>query len=150
MVYSLSIISAILNYERSIPCRNFIKNLSQLARNLLSKICAELFGFIKQIINSPDFIHRHRQKPTDFSRKRKLPAHALIAFLLSFLRGSYQNELDRYFNILNRSETIKRVVSKAALTKARMKLKYQAFIELNHKLNQFFEKHFRLKTWLSL
>ena len=147
MVYSLSIISAILNYERSIPCRNFIKNLSQLARNLLSKICAELFGFIKQIITSPDFIHRHRQKPTDFSRKRKLPAHALIAFLLSFLRGSYQNELDRYFNILNRSETIKRVVSKAAFTKARMKLKYQAFIELNHKLNQFFENHFRLKTW---
>jgi len=124
-----------------------IKNISRLAQNLLSKICAELFGFIKQIINSPDFIHRHRQKPTDFSRKRKLPAQALITFLLSFLRGSYQNELDRFFNILNQSETIKRVVSKAAFSKARMKLKYQAFIELNHKLNQFFEKHFRLKTW---
>jgi hypothetical protein len=121
-----------------------------LARNLLSKICAELFGFIKKIINSPDFIHRNRQKTTDFSRNRKLPAHALIAFLLSFLRGSYQNELDRFFNILQRSDTIKRVVSKAAFSKARMKLKYQAFIELNHKLNQFFEKRFRLKTWRDL
>ena len=119
MVYSLSIISAIYNYERSIPCRNFTKNPSQLAQNLLSKICAELFVFIKKIITSPDFIHRHRQKPTDFSRKRKLPAHTLIAFLLSFLRGSYQNELDRFFNILNRSDAIKRVVSKAAFTKAR-------------------------------
>jgi hypothetical protein len=118
-----------------------------LARNLLSKICAELFGFIKQIINSTDFIHRHRQKPTDFSRNRKLPAHTLIAFLLSFLRGSYQNELDRFFYTLSQSDTIKRVVSKAAFSKARMKLKYQAFIELNHKLNQFFENHFRLKTW---
>jgi hypothetical protein len=147
MVYSLSILLPIFNLERSTPCRNCIKNLSQLARNLLSKICAELFGFITNIINSPDFIHRHRQKPTDFSRKRKLPAHTLIAFLLSFLRGSYQNELDRFFYTLNRSDTIKRVVSKAAFTKARMKLKYQAFIELNHKLNQFFERRFKLKTW---
>ena len=147
MVYSLSISLAISKFERSTPCRNFIKNLSQLARNLLSKICAELFGFIKQIINSTDFIHRHRQTPTDFSRNRKLPAHTLIAFLLSFLRGSYQNELDRFFYTLSRSDTIKRVVSKAAFSKARMKLKYQAFIELNHKLNQFFENHFRLKTW---
>ena len=147
MVYLFSIISSIFYLERSTPCRKFIKILSQLARNLLSKICAELFGFIKKIISSPDFIHRHRQNPTDFSRKRKLPALTLITFLLSFLRGSYQNELDRFFNILNRSDTIKRVVSKAAFSKARMKLKYQAFIELNHKLNQFFENHFRLKTW---
>ena len=148
MIYSILIVSIIFYLERRIPCRNFIKNLPKLARNLLSKICAELFGFIKKNINSPDFIHRHRQKPTDFSRKRKLPAHTLIAFLLSLLRGSYQNELDRFFNTLNRSDTIKRVVSKAAFTKARSKLKYQAFIELNHKINQFFEKHFKLKTWL--
>ena len=120
MIYSISIISSIYFLERRIPCRNLIKNLSQLLRNMLFKICAELFRFIKQIINSTDFIHRHRQKPTDFSRKRKLPAHALIAFLLSFLRGLYQNELDRYFNILNRSDTVKRVVSKAAFIKARM------------------------------
>ena len=120
MIYSISIISSIFYLERRIPCRNLIKNLSQLPRNLLSKIWAELFRFIKQNINSTDFIHRHRQKPTIFSRKRKLPAHALIAFLLSFLRGSYQNELDRYFNILNRSDTIKRAISKAAFTKAKM------------------------------
>jgi hypothetical protein len=147
MVYSFLIISTISNHERSKPCRKFIKNLSQLARNLLSKICAELFRFINNIINSSDFIHRHRQKPTDFCRKRKLPAQTLIAFLLSLLRGSYQSELNRFFNILNPSDTVKRVVSKAAFSKARMKLKYQAFIELNHKINQFFENHFKLKTW---
>jgi len=147
MVYSLSILLAIYNFERSTPCRNFFRIPSQLARNLLSKICAELLEFVKQIINSTDFIHRHRQKPADFSRRRKLPVHMLIAFLLSFLRGSYQNELDRFFYSLNRSDTIKRVVSKAAFAKARMKLKYQAFIEINHKLNQFFENRFKLKTW---
>lgn len=118
-----------------------------LARNLLSKICAKLIVFIKNIVTSDDFIDRHRQKPTNFTRKRKLPILSLITFLLSFVRGSYQSELDRFFNILNPSDTPKRTVTKAALTIARMKLKYQAFVELNHKLNQFVENHFNLKTW---
>ena len=141
-MYSPSIISAIYHHERSIPCRNFIKNLSQLARNLPPKTCAELFLFIKKIINSPDFIHRHRQKPTDFSRKRKLPAHALIAFLISFRRGSYQNELDRFFNILHRCDTIKRVVSKAAFSKARIKLKY--FQTVPNKTKSWFKNWYRI------
>ena len=147
MVYSLSIITAIYYHERSIPCRNFVKNPLKLAQNLLSKICAELLVFIKKIITSHDFIDRHRQNPTDFTRKRKFPAHALIAFLLSLIRGSYQNELDRFFHILSRSDAPNRVVTKAALAKARMKLKYQAFIELNQQLNRFFENHFNVKTW---
>jgi len=118
-----------------------------LAQNLLSKICAELFVFIKNIITSHDFVDRHRLNPTDFTRKRKFPAHALIAFLLSLIRGSYQKELDRFFHILSQSDAPSRVVTKAALAKARMKLKYQAFIELNQKFNRFFENHFNIKTW---
>ena len=147
MVYSLSIIPAIFHYERSTPCRKCVKNLLQLARNLPPKLCAELVVFLKKIITAPDFVHRHRQNSTDFTRKRKLPAQSLIPFLLSLVRGSYQKELDRFFNILSRSDTPKREVTKAAFAKSRMKLKYQAFIELNQKLNQFFENHFNAKTW---
>ena len=147
MVYSLSIITAIYHYERSMPCRKFVKIPLKLAQNLLFKICAKLLVFIKNIITSHDFIGRHRQNPTDFTRKRKFPAHSLIAFLLSLIRGSYQNELDRFFHILSRSDAPKRAVTKAALAKARMKLKYQAFIELNQQLNRFFENHFNVKTW---
>lgn len=147
MVYSLSIITASYHNERSIPCRNFVKNTWRLARNLLLKICAKPIEFLKNIISSQDFINRHRQCATDFTRNRKLPATSLIAFLLSLVRGSYQKELDRFFNILSRSDTPRRVVTKAALASARMKLKYQAFIELNHSLNGFFEKNFAVKTW---
>jgi len=118
-----------------------------LAQNLLFNICAELIEFIKKIITSNNFIDRHRQNPSDFTRKRKLPAHSLITFLLSLLRGSYQNELDRFFNSLECSDIPKRVVTKAAFAKARMKLKYQAFIELNQRLNRFFENRFKPKTW---
>lgn len=39
----------------------------------------------------------------------------------------------------------KRIVSKAALTKARMKLKFKAFVELNLHLVHYFEKHFKLR-----
>jgi hypothetical protein len=118
-----------------------------LARNLLSKICAETIEFLRKIANSKDFISRHRRSPQDFTRKRKLPAFSLIAFLLSLVRGSYQKELDRFFHILSRRETPERVVTKAALAKARIKLKYQAFVELNHRLVGFFESHFARKTW---
>ena len=147
MVCSLSIITASYCIETRIPCRNFVKNPLILARNLLSKICAHLVEFIKKTANSPDFIARHRKHPKDFSRNRKLPASSLIAFLLSLVRGSYQSELDRFFSILSRTDTPKRVVTKAALAKARMKLKYQAFIELNRCLVGFFENRFAVKKW---
>ena len=37
------------------------------------------------------------KKPTDFTRKRKLPIQTLIAFLLSLVRSSYQNEAGPVF-----------------------------------------------------
>ena len=147
MVYSLLIINNIFHKERSIPCQKSINHLLMLAQNLLSKICAKLIEFLNNIITSPDFIARHRQSESDFTRKRKMPFHLLIVFLLNALRGSYQDQLDRFFRILFRLDVANRVVSKAALTKARMKLKYQAFVELNQQLNAFFEKNFNPKTW---
>jgi len=89
-----------------------VKNPWLLAQNLLFNICAEMIEFIRKITCSQDFIGRHRKKPSDFTRKRKLPPLALIAFLLSLVRGSYQKELDRFFNILNRTDVPKRVDSK--------------------------------------
>jgi hypothetical protein len=103
--------------------------------------------FIKQIITSPDFVDQHRQKRKDFTRQRKLPFHVLIIFLINFVRGSYQDELDKFFKIVCRFDVAKRIVSKAALTKARMKLKFEAFIDLNMQMIHYFEKHFNPRTW---
>ena len=147
MVYSILIIDNLFHKERSIPCQKNVNHLVKLAQNLLSKMCAKLIEFLKNIITSTEFIARHRQSDTDFTRERKIPFHLLIVFLLNALRGSYQDQLDRFFKILFRLDVANRVVSKAALTKARMKLKYQAFVELNHRLNAFFEKDFNPKTW---
>jgi len=112
-------------------------------------MCAGLVQHLKNIIISEEFIHRHRQSRSDFTRKRKLPFHLLIAFLINFVRGSYQDELDKFFKTLHRFDVAKRFVSKTALTKARMKLKYGAFCELNQKLVNYFYSHFNPSTWLA-
>ena len=129
------------------PCRKLTEILVKLARNLISNTCAKIIEFIKQIITSPDFVARHRQNNNDFTRQRKLPFHLLIVFLINFVRGSYQDELDKFFKAICRFDVAKRVVSKAALTKARMKLKFEAFVELNLHLVHHFEKHFNPRTW---
>jgi len=147
MIYSLSITTSNYFYERSIPCRKIVQKLVLLARNLLSKICAKLIDFLKKIIISQEFIDRNRQSEKDFTRERKLPFHVLIAFLINFVRGSYQDELDKFFKTIHRFDVAKRVVSKVALTKARMKLKFQAFVELNQHLVNYFEDYFKPRTW---
>lgn len=147
MVYSLSIINASYTIERSIPCRKFARILEQLARNLIFNTCAKAIEFMREIISSPDFIARHRKTKNDFTRNRKLPFQVLIVFLINLVKGSYQDELDKFFKSLCRFDVAKRVVSKAALSKARMKLKFDAFVELNIQLIAYFEKHFRTRLW---
>lgn len=114
---------------------------------MIFNMCAKAIVFIKQIITSQDFISRHRNSKNDFTRQRKLPFHILIAFLLNFVRGSYQDELDKFFKTIHRFDVAKRIVSKAALAKARMKLKFEAFVELNLHLVNFFESNFKPSTW---
>ena len=149
MVYILSILTVNYLYERSLLCRKkTFKNQLQLARILLSKMCASLVLHLKNIIFSPDFINRNRNSKNSFVRQRKLPFHLLITFLINFVRGSYQDELDKFFKVLHRLGVPRRVVSKAALTKARMKLKFEAFTELDKHLVDYFENHFTPRTWL--
>ena len=110
-------------------------------------MCAELIEFLKKIIISPEFLAHSRQSEKDFTRQRKLPFHILIVFLLNFVRGSYQDELDKFFKTIYRLDVPRRLVSKAALTKARMKMKLNAFIKLNQHLISYFEILFKPLTW---
>jgi hypothetical protein len=123
--------------------------LTVLARNLIFNTCAKAIDFIKNVITSPDFIDRNRKSKKAFTRNRKLPFHILITFLLNFVRGSYQDELDKLFKTIHRFDVAKRIVSKAALAKARMKIKFDAFVELNMHLVNYFEKHFNPRTWFA-
>ncbi|MCX4025088.1 IS4 family transposase [Spartinivicinus marinus] len=80
---------------------------------------------------SDAFCQRHRQDECNFIRSRKLTFPHLVLFLLNFLKGSADDELDGFFNLLQEEETDQPFVTKSAFTQARKKLKYSAFVELN-------------------
>jgi hypothetical protein len=121
-----------------------------LAWNLISNKCANIICSLKHLLHSPAFIERSRKSQKDFTRQRKLPFHLLILLLINFVKGSYQDELDQFFKALHRFDVAKRVVSNVALGKARLKLKFQAFIELNRHLVSLFETTFTPQTWHGL
>ncbi|MBF0383265.1 MAG: transposase, partial [Magnetococcales bacterium] len=62
--------------------------------------------------------------------------------MLNQLKCSLQDELDSFFQVLGLAEFDQRFVTAAALSKARKKLKASAFIELNNKSLDIFQKQF--------
>jgi hypothetical protein len=67
--------------------------------------------------------------------------------MLNALNGSIQAELVRFFNVIDYSYLSTKSVSTAAFCKARMKLSYQAFIELNDDLVQTFYEAATIDKW---
>ena len=102
----------------------------------------------KKILHSKEFVNRHKKSEKDFTRLRSLPLQTLFLYFINFIKGSYQDELDHYFKALFRLDVPVVFVTKMALTLARRKLKYSAFIEYNQHLLDFFYDHFKnTKTW---
>lgn len=121
-----------------------------MARNLLRIYCANLVFFLKKIIFSEEFRDRNRKNPKDFSRKRILPFHDMMFFLMNINKGSLQDELDYFFKAILCADVAERKVTKGAFSKARLKLPHRAFIELNGHLVHFFYDHFPVRKWHDL
>jgi hypothetical protein len=120
----------------------------KLAWKLLSENCAKIIEYLKQILHSKEFINRHKKSEKDFTRNRIFPFQTLFLYLINFIKGSYQDELDHYFKALLRLDVPVAFVTKMALSLARRKLHYSAFIEFNRHLLEFFCDHFKnIKTW---
>jgi hypothetical protein len=133
--------------QRRASCLKNLKILFKLAHNLLSKTCANIIEYIQKIIFSQDFLERNRNQKSDFSRNRKLPLSTLILYFCNLIKSSYQPELNKFCKILSGSVVAQNVVSKAALCKARKKLKSEAFVELNTKAVQYFNERANPLTW---
>jgi hypothetical protein len=72
----------------------------------------------------------------------------LITYFLNLTKGSYQQELDNFFSILDPDTPKTQVVTKSALTQARKQLSYTAFIDLNQQaVKAFYETSTEIKTW---
>lgn len=133
--------------KRRVAWPIFLKTIVKLARNLLCQMCANLVDFIRKFISSREFLLQGRHCSTDFSRNRSLPFASLILFLCNFLKSSYQPELNKFFKILSGAAVAEKVVSKAALCKARKKIKPEAFSLLNQEATRYFNQHFHPRTW---
>lgn len=134
-------------YIRRKAWLNYFKIIVKLAHNLIFKTCANLINFIKKIIYSQAFLEQSRKEEKDFSRTRQLPFALLVLYLCNLTKSSYQSELNKFFKILTGSTIAKNIVSKVALCKARKKLKYQAFTELNKHSVDYFNRSFNPFTW---
>ncbi|MDD5579212.1 MAG: hypothetical protein PHY16_08040 [Methylobacter sp.] len=57
-------------------------------------------------------------------------------------KGSYQQELDNFFNLANPDNPPAQVVTKSALSQARKQLSHTAFIDLNRQaVNAYYAAH---------
>lgn len=130
------------NHAKEKKCPKKMTKSRKLAWSLLCDCCANLIDHLKNIIFSEHFINLHKQNASDFTRQRKLPFQTLIFFLVNLISGSYQRELNNFFQVIMGYDVPKRFVSKVALSKARLKLKYDAFVELNRQLVEYVYAHF--------
>ena len=71
----------------------------------------------------------------------------MVIFLMNLIKGSLQDELDYFFKIINNMEIWARAVTKGGVTKARKKINYTAFLELNKEAVDLFYKSFPTNTW---
>ena len=121
--------------------------ITQTIATCLSNNCATIINFIKKTLTTETFINRHKINKTDFTRKRSLPFAAVFTFLINLLKSSLQNELDKFFKIINSTDIPHREVTASAFCQARKKLNYTAFTALLHQCVELFYKLFPIKRW---
>ena len=85
--------------------------------------------------------------PNYFVRDRIFKFEIVFSLLINLLKNSYQTELDRFFQALDKKDIPERIVTKQAFSKARMKLDFEAFIEINDDTVAFFYKEHKPLTW---
>ena len=99
------------------------------------------------MINSSEFIARHRTKNTDFTRDRTLTFPTLMLHGLNLIKGSAQQELDNTLQLIHADATRRQRVTQSAFTQARQKFSHNAFIEINQKVVEHFYQQSDIKTW---
>lgn len=98
---------------------------------------------VRSVVGSNGFLERNRMHQRDFTRQRKLPFCSLIYFLLNLIRQTLQKELTCFIQEFGEHNHI----SKSAFCQSRMKLRPEAFIEMNNELVHSFYADDEIKTW---
>lgn len=105
------------------------------SKNILDKI--------KNKIESTNFMEKSRVNTNDFTRSRKLPFCFLIYFMFNSVKQTLQKELTNFISHFTKYESI----TKSAFCQQRLKLKPEAFIELNDELIHEFYTDNVIEKW---
>ena len=98
---------------------------------------------------SAEFAARARLTPAAFTRQRELPLPHLVGLLLNLRKGSLQDEVNGFWEVLT-GQPLATGVSAAALCKARQKLDPYALWGLNERLLGAFAEAFPVRRWHGL
>jgi hypothetical protein len=98
---------------------------------------------------SAEFAARARLTPAAFTRQRELPLAHLVGLLLNLRKGSLQDEVNGFWEVLT-GQPLATGVSAAALCKARQKLDPYALWGLNERLLGAFAEAFPVRRWHGL
>jgi len=100
-----------------------------------NKTAQEIIEKIKKKLTSHNFMDKNRTSSKYFTRKRKLPFTSIVYFLLNSVKQTLQKEITSFIHLISSHKN----VSKSAFCQQRVKLKPEAFIELNDVLiNEFY------------
>ena len=102
--------------------KNAILQLVKLSR----KKALQYIESTQKTVNEASYKTRSCKHPTNFTRERKMPFKKLIYFMLTSVKSSTQNALERYFEKTNEDVFI----TQQSFSEARQKLKVSASIEL--------------------
>lgn len=89
-------------------------------------------------------MENNRLSDRDFIRKRKLPFTSLVLFMINIIKQTLQKELTHFMGLIkDRKDNI----TKSAFSQSRIKLKPEAFVELNETLVEEFYTDNLIKKW---
>ena len=121
-----------------------------LAHNLQNDFCANLTYYIKSVLSSKSFIEEFKTIPSAFTRQRKLSFADLLLFLARPRQQSMASELRVFIDQCRDSDRNFPDLDDSSIFKARSKVHYSAFSELNQRCINFAKNHSQLKLWNGL
>ena len=104
----------------------------------------EVVTKIKKLLRSESFMKKNKFSDKNFIRERKMPFVSLVVFMLNLVKQTLQKELTNFINIISKKD---KNITKSAFSQSRMKLKHEAFVELNNLLIEEFYTDNIIETW---
>jgi len=98
---------------------------------------------IKAKIYDPNYKMVNRVSQKDFTRERKMPFTSLVLFMLNIIKQTLQKELANFMDLVSGKTSI----TKSAFSQSRVKLKPEAFTDLNEVLLEEFYTDNTIKKW---